>query len=152
FQVFYLGIFFMVSGILVFSTKFSREKKEKIRFLDSIHIGLFQACSIVPGISRSGATISGALLTGINKKEAVKYSFFMAIPIILGASIMELGNLNFNEISLFILLISFIITLLVSIFTIKLLMKIINSDKFYIFGVYNFLLGLAIIIFERFFN
>lgn len=142
----YLGIFFMISGILVYSTKFSKERKEKINFLDSIFAGIFQAIAILPGISRSGATISSLMHRGIKKEEAVKFSFLMAIPVILGASILELKDFSVLEVDYFIIVLSFFVTFIVSLITIKTLLKIINSEKFYLFGVYNFLLGVLVLV------
>lgn len=142
----YLGIFFIISGILVYSTKFSMERKNKIDFFDSIFIGIFQAIAILPGISRSGATISSSLFRGLKKEEAVKFSFLIAIPVILGASILELEDLSVSGISYELLITSFFITFIVSFFTIKILMKIINKEKFYLFGIYNFVLGVLVLI------
>jgi len=142
----YLGVFFIISGIIVYSTKFYKEKKEKIWYFDSIFIGIFQAFAILPGISRSGATISSGLYRGVSKQEAIKFSFLMAIPIILGASILEAKNLIVSNIDYSILIVSFVITFVLSLFVIKLLIKIINKEKFYIFGIYNFILGVLILI------
>jgi len=142
----YLGIFFIFSGIVIYLTKFSVERKRKVSLFDSIFIGIFQAVALLPGVSRSGFTISSGLFKGLDKKAAIKFSFFLAILAILGASVLELGDLAFSEISYSILIVSFIITLFVSIFTIKLLIRIINSEKFYLFGLYNIVLGLLILI------
>lgn len=144
-KMIYLGIFFIVSGILVYSTKFFKEKKEKLNWFDSLFIGIFQVIALLPGISRSGATISSGMFRGLNKKEAVKFSFLMAIPVILGAAVLELKDLSVSEISYFALILSFIITFIVSLITIKLLLKILNNDKFYLFGVYNFILGVLVL-------
>ena len=144
----YLGIFFIISGIIIYSTRFSEIKRDKPNLLDSIFIGIFQALAILPGISRSGATISSGLFRGVSKAEAVKFSFFMAVPIILGAALVELKDISLSQISYVNLAISFVITLLVSIVTIKLLLKIIKGDKFYLFGIYNFLVGIALLIFN----
>ncbi len=145
-NILYIGIFFIISGIIIFSTKYFKEKKEKIGFLDSIFIGIFQAIAILPGISRSGATISSGLFKGIKKHEVVKFSFFMAIPVVLGASILEAKNIILSNIDPLFLIISFVITLLVSIITIRLLLKIINQEKFYLFGIYDVLLGILVLI------
>jgi len=145
-SLFYLGIFFIISGVLVYSTKFFKERKEKIGWFDSLFIGIFQAIAILPGISRSGATISGGLIRGIDKEKALKFSFLMAIPLILGAGVLELKDLAFSEISYSMLLISFIVTFIVSLFTIKILLKIVKSDKFYLFGIYNFIVGVLVLI------
>jgi len=145
-SLFYLGIFFIISGIFIYSTKFFKLKKEKINWIDSFFIGIFQAITILPGISRSGATIGAGLIRGINKEQALKFSFLMAIPLILGASILELDDLIISDISYWLLLISFFVTFLVSLFTINVLLKIVKSDRFYLFGVYNFIVGIFVLI------
>ena len=141
-----MGIFFIISGMLVYSTKFSKTREKEINFVDSLFIGIFQAIAILPGISRSGATISSGIFRGLKREEAVKFSFLLAIPVILGASLLELKDLAFSDISYQMLILSFTITLIVSIFTIKLLLKIVKSDKFYLFGIYNFVIGVLVLL------
>ena len=75
----------MFTGLILILSYFFKPKNKKINFLSSIIIGFFQALAIIPGISRSGMTISFALLLGINAKDAAKFSFLMAIPIVSGA-------------------------------------------------------------------
>lgn len=142
----YLGIFFIFSGIIIYSTKFTNENKSDINRKDAFFIGIMQAIAIMPGISRSGMTISAGLFRGLSKRTAIKFSFIMSIPLILGASILKSREFLISDINLNILFISFVITFLVSLFTIKILMKIITSDKFYLFGIYNILLGIIILI------
>jgi len=142
-----LGIFFVISGVIVLSTKFMKEKKSKVTSLDSLTIGIFQALAIFPGISRSGATISAGLFSGLKKEQVIKFSFLLAIPTILGATVLELGSIAAADISIFALIISFIITFFVSVFAIKLLLKIIRKQGFYWFGFYNILIGVLILIF-----
>jgi len=142
----YLGIFFIVSGLVVYSSKFSIERKSDISNKDAWFIGLLQALAILPGISRSGMTISAGLFKGISKRAAIRFSFLMSIPLILGASVLKTKDLIVSNIDISILIISFIITFLVSLITIKLLIKIIKSDKFYLFGIYNILLGIVVLI------
>lgn len=144
-SLFYLGIFFIISGLIVYSTKFTSERKSKINIFDSIFIGIFQAVAILPGISRSGATISSGLFRGLSKESAVKFSFLISIPVVLGASLLEFKDLTMSGISYYFLLISFIITFFVSIVTIKILLRILKGDRFYLFGVYNFLLGILLL-------
>ena len=119
-----MGIFFIISGVLIYSTKFVKFKERKINFFDSIFIGIFQAIAILPGISRSGATISSGMFRGIKKEEAVKFSFLMAIPVVLGAAVLELRDLTVSNINYSFLIVSFIITFLISLFAIKILLKI----------------------------
>ena len=142
----YLGIFFIFSGVVVYSTKFSIERKSDISNKDAWFIGLLQALAILPGISRSGMTISAGLFKGISKRAAIRFSFLMSIPLILGASVLKTKDLIVSNIDISILIISFIITFLVSLITIKLLIRIIKSDKFYLFGIYNILLGIVVLI------
>ncbi len=151
----FLSSFFIFSGIIIYLTKFARPKikfekfeKSRIGFLDSIFIGLFQALAVFPGISRSGMTISSGLFRKLKKEQAIKFSFFLAIIIIFAGSIAESTNIFSGEIDYFILLLSFVITLLVSIFTIKVLLKIIKTNRFYLFGIYNILLGIFILIWK----
>lgn len=146
-NMFSLGIFFLISGAIVFSTKFVKERKGKVGLTESIVIGLFQAIAILPGVSRSGATISAGLFSGLKKEEAIKFSFLLAIPIVLAASIVEAGSLAVAGLDIWVLIISFIVTFLVSIATIKLLLKIIRKQGFHWFGVYNIVLGLLILLF-----
>lgn len=142
----FLGIFFIFSGIIIFSTKYIKEKKSKITKVEALFIGLMQVFALFPGVSRSGMTISGGLFAGLKKQEAIKFSFLLAIPVILGASLAEATQIFKTDISFSVLLISFIITFLVSLFVIKLLIKIIRSDKFWWFGVYDVVLGLVVLL------
>ena len=149
-SLFYLGVFFMISGIIVYSTKFSVPKKEKPSWFDSVFIGVFQAIAVLPGISRSGATISSAMFRGLQKEAAIKFSFIMAIPLILGATVIEAKELVLENPGFLILIASFVITFLISVITIKILIKIIQNRRFYLFGIYNFILGLAVLIWSFF--
>jgi len=141
----FLGIFFIASGIVVYSTKFSNEKKSEINSKDAWYVGLLQALAVLPGISRSGMTISAGLHRGISKRAAIRFSFLMSIPLILGASVLKVKDLVVSNIELDILVVSFIVTFLVSLVTIKLLIKIIQSDRFYLFGIYNIVLGIVVL-------
>src|SRR3989344_250669 len=75
----YLGIFFILSGVIIYSTKFSKEDKSEINRLDAFFIGILQAIAIMPGISRSGMTISAGLFRGISKNSAIRFSFLTSI-------------------------------------------------------------------------
>ncbi len=146
----YVGILFIISGIIVYSTKFSKIKDKNIGFFDSIIIGIFQALAVFPGISRSGATISSGMFRGIKRNEAVKFSFIMAIPLVLGAGLFEAKDMVLSNIDPMLLIISFIITFVISLVSIKLLLKIINKEKFYLFGIYNISLGILVIMLKIF--
>jgi undecaprenyl-diphosphatase len=142
----FLGVFFIFSGFVIYSSKYSLEKKSKISFLDSLFIGLFQSLAVFPGVSRSGMTISSGFFRNLKKETAIKFSFLLAIPLILGASVFEFNNLVLQEINYWVLSVSFVLTFLVSFITIKTIIRIIQKDKFYLFGIYNILLGILILI------
>ena len=139
----FIGISLMVSGILVYSTKFVHHKEgKKLGWFDSLIIGLFQTVALIfRGITRSGSTISPGMYRGLKREDAVKFSFFIGVLTILGASILEAKNLVFGGISYSILIITFLLTFIISIFAIKILLRIVKSDKFYLFGIYDFILG-----------
>lgn len=145
-NLFFMGLFFMIFGFLIYSTKYAKERKRKPSISDAVFIGISQVFSLFPGISRSGMTMGSGLILGVKKENAIKFSFLLAIPIILGASLLEAKNIIATEISLAALLTSFTLTLFISLMTIKLLVKIIKSDKFYLFGIYNFILGFIVFI------
>ncbi len=144
-----VGIFFLISGAIVFSTKFMKvdKKKKNPTSLDALTVGIFQALAIMPGISRSGATISAGLFQGLKKEQAIRFSFLLAIPTILGATLIEARDIITLDINITALIISFIITFITSILVIKLLLKIIQKQGFFWFGVYNFFMGVLILAF-----
>lgn len=147
----FVGVFFMINGVFIFSTKFikpSKEKKEHPSLFGAIWIGIAQVFALLPGISRSGATISSGLFHGMKREEAVKFSFLLSIPVVLGASVLEAKNFIFSNIELELLIVSFITTFFISIFAIMLLKKIVKNNYFYLFGIYTFILGIVILIFN----
>ena len=122
---------------------------EELTYKDAMIIGMFQLiAAIFPGTSRSGATIIGALLIGISRTVAAEYTFFLAIPVMFGASLLKiLGfGLNFSGTEITVLLVGMIVAFLVSIFVIKFLMNYIKKHDFKIFGWYRILLGILVLI------
>lgn len=115
-----------------------------------IAIGMFQLiAAIFPGTSRSGATIVGALLLGVSRTVAAEFTFFMAIPVMFGASLLKIlkFGLVFTSQELLILLIGMITAFVSSMFIIKFLMSYIKKHDFVVFGVYRIVLGLAVLIY-----
>ena len=137
------------TGVILFLSKYAKEKSIKLSYLDVILIGLFQAIAILPGISRSGMTISVALFLGVNRNEASKLSFFMAIPAIIGATTLEVFKINsLDYINLMNLAIGFIISAIIGYFSISWLIKLINKLHFWKFSFYVWSLGLIILILD----
>ena len=112
-------------------------------------VGMFQMLALIPGTSRSGATILGATLLGFNRSTATEFSFFMAIPVMFGASLLKLVKfgLAFSVLEFFILVIGMVVAFFVSIFVIRFLMSYIKKHDFKVFGWYRIVLGAFVLIF-----
>lgn len=112
-------------------------------------IGVFQMLSMIPGTSRSGATIVGALMIGVSRSLAAEYTFFLAIPVMFGASLVKLFKfgLNFTGMQVAVLLIGMAVSFAVSIVAIKFLMNYIRKNDFKIFGYYRIILGVIVFLY-----
>ncbi|NLC96907.1 MAG: undecaprenyl-diphosphate phosphatase [Erysipelotrichaceae bacterium] len=121
-----------------------------LSFKTAFLIGVFQTLALIPGTSRSGSTILGAILLGTSRTVASEFSFFLAIPVMFGASLLKLIKLKISLgfIGIAILLVGMITAFLVSVVAIKSLMKYIRKNDFTIFGYYRIILGLVVIIFS----
>lgn len=111
-------------------------------------IGMFQVLSLIPGTSRSGATILGAMLLGTSRTVAAEFSFFMAIPVMFGASLLKLVKygLSFTAPELLCLVTGMVAAFVVSLLVIRFLMDFIKRYSFQIFGYYRILLGIVVIL------
>ena len=109
-------------------------------------IGLFQCLALIPGTSRSGATILGGILLGLSRKTASEYTFFLAIPVMFGASLLKLLKFgSFTGGEFFILLVGMAVAFGVSILAIRFLMKYIRNHNFKLFGYYRIVLGIIVL-------
>ncbi|HLC56136.1 MAG TPA: undecaprenyl-diphosphatase UppP [Candidatus Nanoarchaeia archaeon] len=141
-----VGISLIITGIILFLTKFAKEKYQEISYRQASLIGITQGIAIIPGISRSGSTISIGMLLGINREQAARFSFLLFIPAIIGALILQLTNFNPVKESISFLAIGFISSLIVSFLTLKWLLRIIKTRKFHYFSIYCIILGVLILI------
>ncbi len=112
-------------------------------------IGVFQMLALIPGTSRSGATIVGALMIGVSRSVATEYTFFLAIPVMFGASLLKLVKfgLNFTGMQVAVLLVGMVVSFAVSIVAIKFLMSYIRKNDFKVFGYYRIALGVIVFLF-----
>ena len=113
-------------------------------------IGLFQVLSIIPGTSRSGATILGAMLVGCKREVAAEFSFFLAIPVMVGVSILKIGKfilegLVMTGTELTVLIVGMVVAYVVSMICIKLLVDFVKKHDFKAFGIYRIILGALVI-------
>ncbi len=126
------------------------QQVEALDYRNALLIGLFQCMALIPGTSRSGATILGALLLGVSRPAGAEFSFFLAIPTMLGASALKLlkflleGNMPTQN-ELLILLTGCIVSFLVSLLVIRALMDFVRRHSFACFGVYRIILGAAVL-------
>jgi len=133
--------------------KWNKTKTPKVAELSNITyktallIGLFQVLSIVPGTSRSGATIIGALLIGVSRVAAAEFTFFLAVPVMLGMSALKLlkFGFNFTGTEVAVLVLGMATAFVVSVLVIKFLMSYIKKKDFTVFGWYRIVLGALII-------
>lgn len=114
-----------------------------------LYIGLFQVLSIIPGTSRSGAIIVGALLLGTSRIVATEFAFYLAIPVMLGASLLELLDFGFvfTSMEIIILLIGMISSYIVSVLCIKFLTNFVKKHDFKVFGWYRIVFGIILLIY-----
>lgn len=127
-----------------------RSKAQNFRELSystAFLIGMFQVLSLIPGTSRSGATILGGILLGASRSVAAEYSFFLSIPIMFGASLLKLVKFGFDFTGeeLMILIVGMIVAFVVSVIAIKFLMNYIKKNDFKAFGWYRIVLGVLVI-------
>ena len=121
-----------------------------ITYRTAVIIGVFQLiAAIFPGTSRSGATIVGALLIGVSRKVAAEFTFFLAIPVMFGASLLKLVKFGFHftGMEVVLLLIGTVVSFLVSVFIVRFLMNFIKKHNFVVFGWYRIALGIIVLIY-----
>jgi len=148
-----LGPCFLISATLLFVSFYWRfplhSHINHLKWRDPLTIGLFQAVAILPGISRSGATISAARLLGWQKEQAVQFSFLLAIPAILGGTLLEgwkawqSPTLLLSAVSPDAFIAGFVTSFIVGCFALRLLMRLVVQDKWVYFAWYCLALGIA---------
>ncbi len=129
--------------------KVTMNKVEDIDYITAANIGLFQMLALIPGTSRSGSTVMGGRLLGVSKEAVSEFSFFMAVPVMAGATLLKLLKCGF-AFGLFewiILLIGTVVAFVVSVLSIKFLMNYIKKHDFKIFGYYRIILGILVLLY-----
>ena len=113
----------------------------------ALGVGCFQTLSLIPGTSRSGSTILGAMILGMSREAAAEFSFFMAIPVMLGASLLKMLKFGFSFTSseLIVLIVGVLIAFVVSVAAIKFLTGFIKKHSFAVFGWYRIILGAIVL-------
>lgn len=121
----------------------------EITYQTAIIIGIFQVLSLIPGTSRSGATILGAILIGVSRAVAAEFTFFLAIPVMFGASLIKMlkFGLNYTTNEVLVMILGMLSAFIVSILAIKFLMGYIKKHDFKAFGIYRIVLGILVVIY-----
>lgn len=145
------GICFIYTAIILWmadQTAKGSKNAVDLKYKDAATVGFFQGIALLPGVSRSGSTISAGLFCGMKREEAVSYSFILGIPAILGGCLIEVkdGIAQQADIGFLPCLIGFIVAALVGVVSIKLVQFIIKSDKFKVFSIYTGILGVATVV------
>ena len=147
-----VAIGFLISAVLLLLAdrhRFGKINMKKAKYSDAVILGVVQGVATLPGISRSGSTISTGFMLGYNRKLAVKYSFIMSIPAVLGAVVVELAgekNEAFGSANLPAYLLGTAVAAVVGYFSIKVMMKIIQKKRYFGFSIYCFICAFIAIV------
>ncbi len=143
------GILFIVIENRNRGRKVRVKSFHQMTWVMALMIGLFQVLSLIPGTSRSGSTILGAMFLGVSRSVAAEFSFFMAVPIMFGASLLKLlkYGLAFTGTELLCLLLGMAVAFLVSMAAIRFLMNYIKKRDFKVFGYYRIVLGVLVVVY-----
>ena len=124
-------------------------KLTELPYTVALYIGLFQVLALIPGTSRSGSTILGGLILGTSRYVATEFTFYLAIPVMFGASALKMIKFGFNYtvMEVVILLVGCLVAFFVSVFAIKFLMSYIKKNDFKVFGYYRIALGVLVLLY-----
>ncbi len=142
------GILFIVLEKYNAGRSFPINRMSRLSFKTAVLIGAFQCLSLIPGTSRSGSTILGAMILGCSRPVAAEFSFFLGIPVMFGASLLKIvkHGLGFTGEQVFILIFGMLVSFLVAVFAISFLMRYIRKHDFKVFGWYRIVLGIIVLI------
>ena len=145
-----IAVTFLIGAIIVYTTRFAKEETDHLSYKTALLMGLAQGFAIFPGLSRSGVTISMALMLGLKREKAFKFSFLLSIPAILGDFAVETytqkGMLTLGGIDPLYMVGGFVVAAVVGFFAIKLLSKVVRGRKFHYFAFYTAALGIALLL------
>lgn len=145
-----VAVALLITGLLLFFTRyfFSQAKNTCLNWQNTLIIGLFQALAIIPGISRSGSTISAGIFAKLQPELVFNFSFLLALPAIFGAVLLQLKDSNFSSSFLDLpLAVGFVAAFISGLFALKILKKFVSQGNFSFFAYYCLALGLTLLIF-----
>ncbi len=140
-----LAVCFLFTAVILLLSGFFSPKKDKIGYFDAAIIGLAQGVAVMPGISRSGATVGTAIMLGNNKKEAVSFSFLLSVPIIIGSSLIDFLSEGIGSVEIVPLIFGFFTAFLSGLFAAKMMLRL-TKASFDFFALYLTVLSIFLII------
>ena len=146
-----VGYMLIITAILLYLADRAKSTKKNVSFLGSVVIGISQAVAILPGISRSGATISTSVLLGVDKEKSARFSFLMVVPLILGKMAKDIisGEIEFSSSTQSLpLLFGFISAFIVGVFACKWMIKIVKNSQLKYFAFYCVIVGVTLITYQ----
>ncbi len=144
-----VGALLVVTGVVLFATRFGRERRDVVGWLDVACIGLAQAAAVLPGISRSGATIAAAVLLGVSRPRAFEFSFLLSVPLVLAAAVLEMVGIDYSVLSPVHLGLGIAVAFAVGLASIALLRRAVVGRWLHWFAVYCCVAGLLVLLLMR---
>jgi len=144
-----VAVMLLASGVGLFGTRFRPKHQRNLGWGRALLVGLAQAIAILPGISRSGATIATGIYVGLDPKQAFEFSFLLSIPAVLGGSLLELSGFDAGSLGLAAVALGTLIAFISGAVALLLLRRAVTGDKLYRFGFYLWVVGLAALILMR---
>lgn len=147
---FFVSCMLLITGTLLFSTKFVKNPEGEMTLSRSLMMGIAQAFAIIPGISRSGSTISVGLFAGIKREEVANFSFLMVLPVLAGAmllAVMDLMETGIETAAIFVLITGFLASFLSGYLALSYLVALLKREKFFYFSYYCWIVGIVGIVY-----
>ena len=151
----FLGLGFLATSIILFISGKKQGAKREMNYVDALVMGCFQAFAILPGVSRSGSTISGGLFRGVNREQAAKFSFLMSIPAILGSVVLQIKDMITGQavaLPVVPVVLGTVVAALSSLFAIKFMLYLVRKTDFKWFALYTAVLGVLVCLDQWFFH
>lgn len=148
-ELYTVGYGLLFTAIVLYLSQYPKKKAKQLTASRALLTGIGQAFAILPGVSRSGTTISTGLMQGIKREDTAVFAFLLFIPAIMGATLLEIGSLN-QITNLSALLVGVVTTMIVGFFTLKILLNIIKKGKLHYFSIYCLVIGLIVLGFAYF--
>ncbi|MFT5834290.1 MAG: undecaprenyl-diphosphatase [Cognaticolwellia sp.] len=151
-RIILVGCMLLLTGILLYFADRAKKTDKTVSFVNALIVGIAQAIAILPGISRSGATISTSVLLGIDRERAARFSFLMVVPLILGKMAKDIlsGDMSSESINMSALVIGFLAAFLTGLVACVWMIRIVKNSKLIYFSIYCFLVGIASILIYSF--